>query len=112
MKSNCLIGMTFLKDINFIDRQAEFAIFIGSENYRGRGYGKLATNETIEFAFNRLNLNRVFLKVHEDNHRAIHVYEACGFKKEGLLRECVYKDGQYKNEYIMSILKSDYNGHK
>jgi RimJ/RimL family protein N-acetyltransferase len=109
VEHNCLIGMTFLKDINFIHRTAEFAIFIGAESARGKGYGKSATRETIEFAFNKLNLNRVFLKVHEDNHRALHVYETCGFKREGVLRECVFKNGKYKNEIVMSILKTEYN---
>jgi RimJ/RimL family protein N-acetyltransferase len=107
-KSNCLIGITFLKDINLINRTAEFAIFIGDDNARGKGYGREATINTIDFAFNQLNLNRVFLKVQENNQKALHLFENCGFIKEGLLRECTYKNGQYQNEVVMSVLKPEY----
>ena len=108
VETNSLIGMSFLKDINLIHRNAEFAIFIGEENAKGKGYAKEATIKTIEFAFNNLNLNRVFLKVQEDNTNAIKLYEKCKFKKEGILRECIYKNGHYLNEIIMSILKSEH----
>ncbi|MBP2833680.1 GNAT family N-acetyltransferase [Aquimarina sp. U1-2] len=108
MQSNSLIGMSFLKDINLIHRTAEFAIFIGDDNAKGKGYAKEATLKTITFAFNNLNLHRVFLKVQEDNHSAIKLYEKCHFKKEGTLRECVYKNGHYVNEVIMAILKNEF----
>ncbi len=100
--------MAFLKEINLMHRTAEFSIFIGEENAKGKGYAKEATMKTIEFAFNDLNLNRVFLKVQEDNFKAIKLYEKCKFKKEGILRECIYKNGHYINEIVMSILKAEY----
>jgi RimJ/RimL family protein N-acetyltransferase len=108
-ESSCLIGMSFLKDIDMINRAAEFAIFIGDENARGNGYGREATIKTVDFAFKQLNLNRVFLNVMEENHKAIHIYEKCGFSKEGVLRENIYKNGQYKNQVVMSILINEYN---
>ncbi|WP_026348558.1 GNAT family N-acetyltransferase [Eudoraea adriatica] len=108
LETNSLIGMTFLKDINLIHRTAEFAIFIGEEDAIGKGYGKEATIKTIEFAFNNLNLNRVHLKVQENNLNAIKLYEKCKFKKEGVLRECIYKNGHYINEIVMSILRIEY----
>ena len=104
LENNSLIGMAFLKEINLMHRTAEFAIFIGEENAKGKGYAKEATIKTIEFAFNNLNLNRVFLKVQEDNIKAIKLYEKCKFKREGILRECIYKNGHYINEIVMSIL--------
>ena len=106
--TNNLIGMTFLKDINLINRACEFAIFIGDKNAKGKGYAKEATLKTIKFAFNDLNLNRVFLIVQEDNIPAKKLYEKCGFRMEGQLRESVYKNGKYKDEIIMSVLRKDF----
>ncbi|MFK7812418.1 MAG: GNAT family N-acetyltransferase [Maribacter sp.] len=108
VSTNSLIGMVFLKDINLINRNAEFAIFIGDENVKGKGYATQATTMAVDFAFDDLNLNRVFLKVQEDNSAAIRLYEKCKFQKEGILRESVYKNGKYLNEIIMSILKKEY----
>ena len=106
--TNSLIGMAFLKNINLLHKTTEFAIFIGEENAKGKGYAKEATINILDFAFNNLNINRVFLKVQEDNINAIKLYEKCNFKKEGVLRECIYKNGYYINEIIMSLLKSEY----
>ena len=108
LQTNSLVGMSFLKDINLIYRTAEFAIFIGDEKAKGKGYATEATRKTLTFAFNSLNLNRVFLKVQEDNISAIRLYEKCNFKREGVLRESVYKNGNYINEIMMSILKNEF----
>ena len=108
IETGSLIGMSFLMNIDLIHRTAEFSIFIGEENAKGKGYGKEATLKTVEFAFMHLNLNRVSLKVQEDNYNAIKLYEKCKFRKEGILRECLYKNGHYLNEIIMSLLRSEY----
>lgn len=107
-KTNVLIGMSFLKDINLIHRTAEFSIFIGDENALGKGYATEAVLQTLQFAFSNLNLNRVFLKVQQDNLSAIRLYKNCNFKQEGVLRESMYKNGQYIDEIVMSILKKEY----
>lgn len=103
-----LIGLTILKDIHQINRSTEFAIYIGDNLEKGKGYSKEATLLTLQFAFFSLNLNRVFLKVLEENTTAISLYDKIGFKEEGILRESIFKKNQYKNEIIMSILKSEY----
>ena len=32
-----------------------------------------------------------------------------GYKKEGLLRQSVYKNGVLKNQYLLSILRDDFD---
>jgi len=107
-KSDDLIGMTFLNHINLIHRSAEYSILIGKTNSRGMGYAFEATIRTLHFGFMSLNLNRIFLKVLESNLKAVRLYEKCRFQKEGILRESVFKNGSYINEFIMSILKVEY----
>lgn len=36
------------------------------------------------------------------------MHEKLGYKREGLLRESVYKDGCYKNQVYYALLKSEY----
>lgn len=107
IQSKNLIGLVFLKDIHQINRSAEFAILIGEKNSRGKGYAKKSTKLMIDFAFNDLNLNRVFLKVQEDNDKAIKLYKKCEFQVEGILRQSIFKKGKYMNEIIMSIIKTE-----
>ena len=104
-----LIGISMLKDINMINRVAEFAIYLGNNQYRGKGLAKEATIETLRFAFYKLGLNRIFLKVIEDNIVAISLYESVGFVKEGVLIQSVFKNNSFKNEVIFRMLKGELN---
>jgi RimJ/RimL family protein N-acetyltransferase len=108
IKEQKLIGLTILKNINLIHRKAEFAIFIGDINERGKRYSKEATLQTLSFAFNQLGLNRIYLFVQSNNEAAIKLYEKTGFQIEGELRNSVYKNGLFINEIVMGILKEDY----
>jgi RimJ/RimL family protein N-acetyltransferase len=53
-------------------------------------------------------LHRIYLRVFENNQAAIHLYEKCGFRREGLLREDHYYAGEYSNTLIMGLLKQEY----
>lgn len=108
--TQCLIGITILKDINLVNRTAEFAIYIGDIEYRGKGFSVDASLETLRFGFFKLGLNRISLKVLEENKSAIKLYQKIGFKNEGKLRNSVFKNNKYKNELLMSILKDEFNG--
>lgn len=105
-----LIGISVLRELNLINRSAEFAIYIGDYNERKKGYANEATKLTLHFGFNNLGLNRISLKVIEENQFALKLYEKIGFKKEGLLRMCIFKKNQFKNEIAMSILRDEFNG--
>jgi RimJ/RimL family protein N-acetyltransferase len=108
--SNKLIGITVLRDINMIYRTAEFAFYIGDQSERGKGYSKEALMLTLQFAFLKLGLQRIYVKILEENIQTIKVHEQVGFKKEGNLRKSVFKNGCYKNEQYMAILKEEFNG--
>lgn len=103
-----VIGMIYLLNIDWIYRSAEFGIVVGDENFRGKGIGKLATIEMLRHAFYNMNLNRVQLRALVNNTRAIGLYESVGFKEEGILREAVFKNGQYYDLKVMSILKGEF----
>jgi RimJ/RimL family protein N-acetyltransferase len=103
-----LIGMSVLKNIHLIHRSAELGIFIGDPDEKQKGYSSEATRLTLKFGFMDMGLHRIYLKVHEDNLPAIKLYEKNGFIKEGLLRQAVFKNGRFKNEIIMSLLKDEF----
>ena len=76
---------------------------------RGKGYSKLATLKTLEFGFNQLGLNRIYLFVQSNNEPAIKLYEKLGFQNEGELRNSVFKNGKFINEKVMGILKEEFD---
>ncbi len=105
------IGNISLFDINWKDRHAELGITIGDKDHWDRGYGSDAVRTMLRLAFDEMNLHRVFLRVHEDNTRGIRCYQKAGFRKEGALRESVFREGAYLDLVVMSILRGEFGSH-
>ena len=75
----------FIGNIEFFNRvfeEAEWGIVI-TTSMQNKGYGTEALKRSVEYGFNELGLNRIYLGVYINNPRAIHVYENCGFKEYG-----------------------------
>lgn len=102
------IGQIDFIEIDWRNRVGEIGIVIGAAKNRGRGFGSEALRLLQQFTFETLNLNKIELKVHDYNKRAIHCYQKCGFKEEGRLRERFYKQGRYTDYIQMGILKREY----
>lgn len=107
-KTNEFIGVVYLTDIDTINRTGFYGILIGEKKYQGKGYGTLALLKILEHAFCNLNLNKVFGFFLEENIRSINVAKKCGFSEEGIMRQHVFKNGEYKNIVIMSVLKEEF----
>ncbi|MCB0120349.1 MAG: GNAT family N-acetyltransferase [Anaerolineales bacterium] len=104
-----LIGNCGVFDISFTNRSAELGIIIGDKSEWNKGYGAEAMTLLLRHCFETLNLNRAFLRVYEDNIRAVRSYEKAGFVLEGRLRKAVYKYGKYEDVLIMSVLRSEWD---
>ncbi|MBU0703328.1 MAG: GNAT family N-acetyltransferase [Chloroflexi bacterium] len=102
------IGNIGLDAINWKDRNAELGIVIGEKPYWSQGYGTDAIRTLLGLAFREMNLHRVFLRVDVDNARGVRCYEKAGFRREGTLREAVFKEGTYCDQHVMSILQSEF----
>lgn len=107
-KTDIHIGNAGLYVINWISRSAEFRIIIGEKEYWKKGYGTEATRLTAEYGFNKLNLNKVWLGVNAKHKGAIKAYENAGFVHEGILRQEIYRNGNYYDAVRMSILREEY----
>jgi RimJ/RimL family protein N-acetyltransferase len=54
-----------------------------------------------------VGLHRLSLEVYDFNPRARRVYEKCGFRTEGVLRDALRWDGEWINATVMSIVAGD-----
>lgn len=102
------IGGCGLNNVDWKNRVGTVGIFIGEKKYWGKGYGTDAMKVLIGFIFDEMNLNRIVLNVYSFNERAIKSYEKCGFVKEGVLREALFKSGKYHDEVVMGLLANEY----
>lgn len=105
LETSSPLGLVNLTSISWINRSAEFSIFIGEKQCQGKGAGHSASKLMLEYAFNELNLERVYLYALEDNKRAIELYKKLGFIQEGCLINSVFKNGKYNNLVLMALIR-------
>ncbi len=83
--------------------KAEFGITV-HDDYQNLGLGTAMTRHMIEIARSK-RLKKISLTVVTEKHRAIRVYEKCGFKVEGRLERDHYNyvTGDYGDDYVMAL---------
>lgn len=83
---------------------AEIGYWIG-EPYWGRGYATDVVRQCLKFAFEELNLLRVYANICEYNIGSMKVLEKVGFEKEAIIKSSIMKEGKIFDEHLYSIRK-------
>lgn len=97
------IGNAGLHGIDWISRRAELGIMIGEKDCWSQGYGTDVVRTLARFAFEDINLRRLYLRVFSHNPRGIRCYERCGFIEEGRLRAHHFVNGSYVDDIVMGL---------
>lgn len=108
IKDDAPIGYGGLLNIDIKNSKAESYMGIGDRDYWGKGYGKEVRQVLLSYAFQELGLNRVYSFVWSENERMINLNINVGFEIEGLLKADVFSHGEYRDRYVMSILRENY----
>ncbi|MHC4579912.1 MAG: GNAT family N-acetyltransferase [Planctomycetota bacterium] len=107
------IGTISLYDIDWRNRHCEFGrFFLCADELRGKGHGREALELILGFGFNHLNMARIYCTTYLDNHRALSLYESVGFRREGVLRQHIFRDGMYVDVALLSILSDEWSDRK
>ena len=102
------IGNVSLQNINWVSKNAEFAILLGNKEYWGRGYGEEAAQLIVDYGFDRLNLHRIYCGTPEGNEGMKKLAVKLNMQKEGVRREAIYKHGQYLDIIEYGLLRNEY----
>ena len=103
-----LVGGIGLMDINGADGHAQLGLSIYKQDDWGHGYGREMIVLALRYAFNELNLHRVWLTTNGFNERAMKLYEKLGFRHEGRGREHILLDGTRWDIVYMGILRDEF----
>lgn len=107
---NVPIGYCGLVNINLKNSKAESYLGLGDKNYWGRGHASEARRLILDYAFDVLDLNKVYSYVWDENEKMKHINKKVGFKIEGLLRDDIFYQGEYRDNVLMGVLKDEYKG--
>ena len=100
------IGNVYMTNINEINRSCVSHVLIGEKEYWGHGYAREALLLAIDYMFNERNIHRIQANVLVSNVASLNMHEKCGYKLEGTLREAVYKNGKYQDQYVLALVKN------
>ena len=104
---NKYVGIIRVDDIDRINSCCQIGLDIFDE-YKGKGISYQAYQWLLQYLFEDLNFNSVYLEVIETNVRAKHVYIKLGFEVTGRFPQRVFREGKYISSIHMTMLRNEY----
>jgi len=98
------IGIVLQADVH--RKNAEMGYWL-AEDYWGRGIMTAAVRQIIEYGFKTFDINRIFARPYSYNLASQRVLAKAGMKLEGRFEKALFKNGQFMDELIFSILKPE-----
>lgn len=107
-KDKKLIGECGVNDINWYDKKAFLGLLIGESEYWGQNICTEATKLIEEYAFNELNLNKLYALIFSPNKGSCRCAEKSGFIREATFKKDIFIDGEFVDTFGYSLLKENW----
>ncbi|MBY8987958.1 MAG: GNAT family N-acetyltransferase [Candidatus Lokiarchaeota archaeon] len=102
------IGFGEVAEIDWYGQLAFLGLIIGEPEYWGQNIGEEATRLLVEYAFNELNLFKLYAGMNSANIGSWRCAEKNGFTREATFKKGCYVDGKYYDEFRYSLFKEDW----
>lgn len=103
-----IAGAFSLKDIDWNLMRCEISYFI-EKDFTDRGLASFCLDQVCRYLFSEMKLNKVFLRIAEENEASRHVAANNNFIIEGILRDDVkFSDGAFRNSVYYGLLCTDH----
>lgn len=88
-------------------KQWEIGWFIHPDHW-GKGYATEAARALLDFAFKQVGVHRVVAFCNANNAASARVMEKLGMQRDGLLREALWWNDTWCDEYLYAILEQEW----
>jgi len=103
-----LLGAAGLCYIDWINRTADFSIYIGKDKlYIDETLAPDAAKVMIKYAFEELGLNRLWSEIYSFDHAKVDFFNSLGFQLEGTHRQTHWAENKWHDSFYFSLLASD-----
>ncbi|CAE6887998.1 Spermidine N(1)-acetyltransferase [Paraburkholderia domus] len=107
--SGVAVGTVSIYHIDRRNRKAEWGrLIIGDPAARSGGIGAEIEALILQYAFEHLNLHKLYCEVLVENEKVVSLHKKFGFREEGILRDHAFKAGKYADAIILAMLDSEY----
>ena len=103
-----LIGTIGFEFLDLINGVAETISWFYKPEFRSQGYGTEAKHLILEYAFQRLHLERIVSYVLEPNTRSAAALMKQGYKPAGQLKYDQLKDGKFRGYLVFDLTPEDW----
>ena len=108
-RTNEYAGSTRFYDIQLVNKTLQLGYTWYGKQFHGTGLNKHCKYLLLEFAFEKMNMERVEFRADNTNERSLAAMKSIGCKVEGILRSNMTKiDGSRRGSIVLSILKSEW----
>jgi len=108
VNSGELLGACGLCYIDWINRSADFSIYIGyNDLYIDQILAVEAALLMKDYAFRILNLHRLWAEIYSIDERKKSFFNSLGFTLDGTFRQTYWYNGKWHNSLFFSLLSSD-----
>lgn len=101
------VGLIALKELDKNNAKVEIGYWL-DKTMTGKGIMLKSCKALIAHSFRTLNLNRIMIKVAEDNIKSIAIPEKLGFVFEGIERDGEYINNRFTNLRVYSLLNNEF----
>ena len=95
-------------EIDWYAQKGWLGLEIGEPEYWGQKIGEEVTHLMVEYAFNELNLYKIYAGISSANIGSWRCAEKNGFIREATFKKDNYIDGKYFDRFVYSLLKEDW----
>ena len=89
------IGNIRLFNFSEVHKHAELGIMIWDKTQWSKGYGAESLNAVCDYAFNILNLHKIYADYYSVNAASARLFDKAGFKIEGVFKDHFLLNGKY-----------------
>lgn len=107
-QTNKIIGLTLLENIDLRNKNACWGMYISEEKYRKLTFSLESAFFIIDYAFFKLNLNKIYNNTLATNSRGRKFHLSLGFKEEAVFNNQILIDGYYADLIWSSIQNNEW----
>lgn len=107
-KSQKIIGLTLLENIDFINKNACWGIYICKDKFRKLTYSLESSFFIIDYAFSKFKLNKIYNNSLATSLRGRKFHKSLGFKEEAVFNNQIFIDGYYADLIWSSVNRDEW----
>lgn len=109
LKNGELMGAAGLCYIDWVNRNADFSIYLGVDDlYIDEDFAPDAGRTLLKYGFDELNLHKVWSEIYSIDTPKQQLFFELGFTREGVHRETHWTEGQWVDSLFYGLLAKDF----